>query len=59
MLGLAGLVMAVPVGLASLTSLAGFLLLHRIIRMEGGGNLRVVADLVLILAGLVLLLAHS
>jgi hypothetical protein len=58
-LGLAGLVIDRPVGLASLTALAGFLLLHGFIRRESAGNLRVVADLVLLLAGLVLVVAQS
>jgi hypothetical protein len=58
-LGLAGLFIAFPVGLASLTAVAGFLLLHGFIRRESAGNLRVVADLVLVLAGLVLLVAQS
>jgi hypothetical protein len=59
LLGLAGLLVAVPVGLGSLTALGGFLALHGCIRRESGGNLRVVADLVLILAGLVLLVFQS
>lgn len=58
LMGLAGLIIAVPVGLASFTSLVGFLLLHSFIHKERSGNLRVVADLVLILAGLVLLVAQ-